>query len=406
MIQEPPEGEERRIETVQYDRTVLRNGSVLSRQGQVDWVLPNNYEPIRLIGQGGYGTVMLAKDRELTDDDGQPKTVTIKRLTFPFARRDFAEKALREITYLDELYYCNQVVDYSRVLPHWFVQAQTNEVSLKTVYIVTEYCGRDLRTILESLRNQNQRFDWQIIARIIHQVVCGLKYMHSAGLIHRDLKPANICVDTNTWYTKIIDLGLSRRTIQHHGAHDGQLAGRDLTEHLSSVVQTEAYRAPEVLMGYARHTYDSSIDIWSLGVILAEMIVCRPWLNLPTPLIVISSITRLIGRFPDLKLLDNNVQALLWNDQNLVDLLTIGVGINFLFSGLYFLRLRELSRATPKGLSQPLYRQTNLTQRGAFERPTPRTTKQPSSPSRRLQSLQRPIQIHQPKWRKNIPEYI
>lgn len=80
-----------------------------------------------------------------------------------------------------------------------------------------------------------------------------LEYIHSLKLIHCDLKPENILIkNAEKSEVKVIDFGSSCFI------HD----------HLSSYVQSRAYRAPEVILGCK---YDYKVDIWSLGCILAEL---------------------------------------------------------------------------------------------------------------------------------------
>ena len=311
--------EDGQVDVAQVDRTVVTKDSALFRNYNVDWILPKNYECVKLISNGRYSSVMLAKDTQSIDEDTQqPRWVSIKRLSYhTFARSKYAERALREITYLDEVYYSNHIADYSRVLPHWVIPGQETEPDLKTVYIVTEYCHHDLKSIFQSLRSQNQRFNWQLIARIMHQVVCGLKYLHSAGLVLGNLKPENICVDTaSTFYTKIIDLSFCKRSNQYVQSQDYDDNDDD------TLIEIETYRAPEIIMGYASHTYASSMDMWNLGIVLGEMILCQHWLASFTPLMLIQSIARLIGKFPDLNILDKNVQTMLCSDENVKNLLT------------------------------------------------------------------------------------
>ena len=82
----------------------------------------------------------------------------------------------------------------------------------------------------------------------------GLKYIHSAGVIHRDLKPSNILIDDNC-DLKICDFGLARE-------QDAQMTG---------YVATRYYRAPEIMLTWQNYNY--AVDMWSVGCILAEMIL-------------------------------------------------------------------------------------------------------------------------------------
>lgn len=88
-------------------------------------------------------------------------------------------------------------------------------------------------------------------------VCTGLKYLHSAGIIHRDLKPGNLLVNSDC-RLKICDFGFAR-AVQ-----------KDQSTLMTLEVVTQYYRAPELLAG-CRH-YDTAIDMWAVGCILAELL--------------------------------------------------------------------------------------------------------------------------------------
>ena len=117
---------------------------------------------------------------------------------------------------------------------------------------MTELLGTDLHRLLTS-----RPLDDQFIQYFVYQMLRGLKYVHSAGVIHRDLKPSNILVNENC-DLKICDFGLAR-------IQDAQMTG---------YVSTRYYRAPEIMLTWQQ--YDHAVDIWSVGCILAEMILGKP----------------------------------------------------------------------------------------------------------------------------------
>lgn len=92
------------------------------------------------------------------------------------------------------------------------------------------------------------------------QLLRGLKYLHSANILHRDLKPGNLLINANC-DLKICDFGLARTS-------SGK--GQFMTEY----VVTRWYRAPELLLCCDK--YGTSIDVWSVGCIFAELLGRKP----------------------------------------------------------------------------------------------------------------------------------
>lgn len=99
---------------------------------------------------------------------------------------------------------------------------------------------------------------------IMYQIMKAMKYLHSADVIHRDLKPSNVLINSDC-HLKLCDFGLARSL--HQDQTEPNLA-------LTEEVATRWYRAPEVLLG--SQTYDKSADMWSVGCILAELLIGKP----------------------------------------------------------------------------------------------------------------------------------
>jgi len=97
----------------------------------------------------------------------------------------------------------------------------------------------------------------------IYQLLCGLKYIHSAEVLHRDLKPENILINGGDCRLKITDFGLARGVMKE--------SDTKLTEY----VVTRWYRAPEVMCSSRR--YDEGVDVWSVGCIMAELYLRKPF---------------------------------------------------------------------------------------------------------------------------------
>ncbi|EKV04288.1 hypothetical protein PDIG_16450 [Penicillium digitatum PHI26] len=143
------------------------------------------------------------------------------------------------------------------------------------IYIVTELMATDLNTILTAKTVEDQFAQY-----FMYQIMRGLKYLHSAGVIHRDLKPSNILVNENC-DLKICDFGLAR--IQE--------------THMTGYVSTRYYRAPEIMLTWRK--YDEKVDMWSAGCIFAELLLGEPLFPGTNHINQFCVITDLLGNPPE-----------------------------------------------------------------------------------------------------------
>jgi len=208
------------------------------------FTLDQKYLPLKHIGSGAYGTVCAAIDMELD------AKVAIKKISNAFDDVSDATRAIREIKLLQNLQHEN--VCGMRELLYSYP-------CVDEIYIVMPHMSSDLKKIIFS---SNILTDAHI-QYIAYQILRGLKYLHSAKIVHRDIMPSNILINENC-DLKICDFGLAR-VMTDNGDDDAKL-----TEY----VVTRWYRAPEIMV--ATRTYDEKIDVWSLGCILAELIIRRP----------------------------------------------------------------------------------------------------------------------------------
>jgi serine/threonine protein kinase len=105
-----------------------------------------------------------------------------------------------------------------------------------------------------------EALDWRPASELAIAIAEALAHAHELGIVHRDLKPANILLD-NDGHPLLADFGLALH-YDNQPSHENELAG------------TVAYMSPEQIRGEA-HWLDGRTDIWSLGVILYEMVVKR-----------------------------------------------------------------------------------------------------------------------------------
>jgi len=175
--------------------------------------------------------------------------VAVKKIKNCFENLTDAKRILREIKLLRHMEHPNIVALKDIIDPE-----TSND--FEDVYLVLEGMQSDLHKVIHSDNQLSNKH----IAYITYQMLCGVKYMHSANIIHRDLKPANILLNGDC-RAKICDLGLARGDAEEDAL---------LTEY----VVTRWYRAPEVVVSARR--YNQSVDVWAIGCILAEMYLKAP----------------------------------------------------------------------------------------------------------------------------------
>jgi tetratricopeptide (TPR) repeat protein/tRNA A-37 threonylcarbamoyl transferase component Bud32 len=196
----------------------------------------NRYRLIGKIGEGGMGVVYKAHDTKLKRD------VALKFLPTEFTRDTEAKE-------------------------RFIHEAQTasglDHPNICNIHEIHEAAGSQLFISMacyegETIRERIRRGPLEVgeALRIADQVAEGLKETHKKGIVHRDIKPGNVIIKTGG-QAKIMDFGLAK------------LAGeRDLTK-TGTTVGTVAYMSPEQAQG---REVDHRTDIWSLGVVLYEMI--------------------------------------------------------------------------------------------------------------------------------------
>lgn len=129
------------------------------------------------------------------------------------------------------------------------------------LYCFQEMADYDLARVIYS----STQFSEFHIKSFLYQILCGLKYIHSADVIHRDLKPGNILV-TIQGNVKICDFGLARGVNSMYMNHRASV--------ITNYVATRWYRAPELML--SDKMYGKAVDMWAVGCILAELYGRRP----------------------------------------------------------------------------------------------------------------------------------
>uniref|UniRef100_A0A672PQY9 mitogen-activated protein kinase n=1 Tax=Sinocyclocheilus grahami TaxID=75366 RepID=A0A672PQY9_SINGR len=200
------------------------------------WEVLERYRDLKQVGTGAYGTVCLYNRTK----------VAIKKLHRPFQSDLFAKRAYRELRLLKHMKHDNVI---------GLLDVFTADLSLDRFhdfYLVMPFMGTDLGKLMKTERLSEDRVQY-----LVYQMLRGLKYIHAAGIIHRDLKPGNLAINEEC-ELKILDFGLARQA-------DSEMTG---------YVVTRWYRAPEVILSWMHYT--QTVDIWSVGCIMAEMLLGKP----------------------------------------------------------------------------------------------------------------------------------
>lgn len=203
--------------------------------------LEEKYEVIRPLGEGGMGVVYLAVQKRID------RKVAIKSIT-PYLARDPAvrERFTAEAAVLARLNHPNIVTLYD------YIEEEN------ALYLIMEYVeGQPLSDLLQA-----GPLPTDLIQKYFSQVLEAFAYAHEQGVVHRDIKPSNIMI-TAGGRVKILDFGVARILQTDHSlTRTGMRLG------------TLMYMSPEQVKG--ERDIDHRSDIYSLGVVLYELLTGRP----------------------------------------------------------------------------------------------------------------------------------
>ncbi len=205
-----------------------------------------NYRILKKLGEGGMGSVYLAKDitleREVAIKIISPQLTKNPRLMARFKVEAIAQARLNHANI---------------VTIHAFDQQQDS------YYIVMEYIeGQTLKSIIK----ESGKIPLPQALSIVSRILDGLNYAHSRGVLHRDIKPANIFI-TCHGQIKIGDFGIAK------------VEGIDGLTRIGSPLGTPLYSAPEQILG---QPVDAAADVYSIGVTLYEMLTGATPFKSPT----------------------------------------------------------------------------------------------------------------------------
>eukprot|EP01006_Ploeotia_vitrea_P009463 TRINITY_DN22139_c0_g1_i1.p1 TRINITY_DN22139_c0_g1~~TRINITY_DN22139_c0_g1_i1.p1 ORF type:complete len:481 (+),score=45.64 TRINITY_DN22139_c0_g1_i1:92-1534(+) len=189
-----------------------------------------------VLGEGTYGCVIKATDSRYG------REVAIKRQQ--------PSKELRRLVWEVLLL---KHFDHINILRLYSLHLDVLSDHFEKCYIIGETMDTSLQWVIF---DSPQALGEEHLKLLFYQMLLGIYHMHTSEVMHRDLKPANVLLDSQC-NVRLCDFGLSRK----------------MGDRLSDYVVTRWYRAPELVAGLS---YSYPVDIWSIGVMLAELIMRKP----------------------------------------------------------------------------------------------------------------------------------
>jgi len=200
------------------------------------------YTATQIIGSGSFGVVYQA----IISETGE--TVAIKKV--------FQDKRYknRELQILKELDHPNVI----KLRSSFFTPGETpDEFYLNCVM---DFIPDTISRVIRQYHKSKTQMPMLIVKLYSYQMLRSLAYIHAIGICHRDIKPQNILVNTQNHIIKLCDFGSAKKLIKG--------------EPNISYICSRYYRAPELIFGCTDYT--PAIDIWSIGCVIAELILGQP----------------------------------------------------------------------------------------------------------------------------------
>ncbi len=241
-----------------YDVHIDEDRSAYNTPVAPGTIFEGKYQVLEEIGRGGMGVVYRGHDLSLD------RHVAIKVLPEQFNTDDDTiarfKKEARAMAALD----------HPNIVPVYAIGQQGS-----FHYFVMKFLeGHTVAETLEKMRaDGRQRFEPPLVQKVMAQVCRGLAHAHQRGLIHRDIKPGNIMISSDGHAT-IMDFGIVKE----------EQGGEALTR-TGLVFGTPEYMAPEQAQGHA--VPGPSTDLYSLGVVVYEMLSGQPPFRGDTPFSVV-----------------------------------------------------------------------------------------------------------------------
>lgn len=204
------------------------------------------FDILKELHQSSNGSVHLARVKGGCDPAGVRQVILKRRRVAELGK---AKDMLNEYELLKNLEHPNIIRCYGYFWEH----------ASQSLFLVLEYANRgDLHAELQERRQTDQHFSDDEVWNIFNQILLGAAHVHSKGIVHRDIKSLNLLLN-DTGVVKLGDFGVSRQMSEQ-------------TLYLNSFYGTPLYLSPELIEG---QPYSQTTDVWSLGVVLYELLTLQ-----------------------------------------------------------------------------------------------------------------------------------